>query len=290
MATIQEKLADSLKELQRFQQENNHTIIKSSDMPRVHLVRLVDNGFLQEVMKGWYISTRPDSTPGDSTSWYTSFWKFIAEYSKSRFNDDWCLSPDQSLSLYSGNRAVPTQTIIRSPKGSNNIIRLLHNTSLLDIKTTIANPVYKEAQFGLNLYSLAEALIECSPDFFRLDSISARTCLSLLPDASNILSNLLEKGKTTKAGRLAGAFRNIGNAAIADEIMNTMKSIGYVVREEDPFTDMTTIAYTRTSSTYAVRLKLMWSAMREVVLTNFPKTYKAPIDVLISYIFFYCSF
>jgi len=160
MATVQEKLADSLQELQKLQQGNSHTIIRSSDLSRIHIVRLVANGFLQEVMKGWYISTRPDSTPGDSTSWYTSYWQFIAEYSKSRFNDDWCLSPDQSLSFYSGNRTVPAQIIIRSPKGSNNIIRLLHNTSLLDIKTSIANPIYKETQFGLNLYGLADALID----------------------------------------------------------------------------------------------------------------------------------
>ncbi|MDD4967927.1 MAG: Fic family protein [Paludibacter sp.] len=279
MATIQEKLADSLHELQRFQQENNHTIIKSSDLSRVHLVRLVDNGFLQEVMKGWYIFSRPDSAPGDTTNWYTSFWQFISMYAQSRFENDWCLTPEQSLVLHSGNITVPTQAIIRSPKGTNNVRNLLHNTSLLDIKTSIGNPIIKEVQFGLNLYTLAEALIECSPDFFRLDNISARTCLSLLPDASNILSILLEKGNATKAGRLAGAFRNIGNTAIADEIMNTMKSIGYVVREVDPFTDMAAIAYTRPSSPYVVRLKLMWNSMREGVLANFPKITKVSIDI-----------
>ena len=57
MATIQDKLADSLQELQRHQQGNSHTIIRSSDLSRIHIVRLVDSGFLQEVMKGWYIST-----------------------------------------------------------------------------------------------------------------------------------------------------------------------------------------------------------------------------------------
>ena len=279
MATIQEKLADSLQEMQRFQQNNGHSIIKSSDLSRVHLVRLVDNGFLQEIMKGWYISSRPDSAPGDTTNWYTSFWQFISVYAQSRFENDWCLTAEQSLALHSGNRTVPIQAIIRSPKGTNNVRNLLHNTSLLDIKTSTGNSTFKEAQYGLNLYSLAEALIECSPDFFRLDSISARTCLSLVPDASNILSILLEKGQTKKAGRLAGAFRNIGNTAIADEIMNTMKSVGYDIREEDPFTDKTAIAYTRGASPYSVRLKLMWNSMREVVLTNFPNATKVTMNV-----------
>lgn len=279
MAPIQEKLADSLQELQKLQKGNSHTIIKSSELTRVHLVRLVSNGFLQEVMKGWYISSRPDSTPGDTTNWYTSFWLFIAKYAQSRFGDAWCLTPEQSLALHSGNSTVPGQAIIRSPKGTNNIIQLLHNTSLLDIKTSIANPLYIEAQFGLNLYTLAEALIECSPDFYRLDSITARTCLSLVPDASDLLSILLEKGQSRKAGRLAGAFRNLGNTAIADEIINTMKSLGYDIREEDPFTDETTITYSRTTSPYVARLKLMWNAMRKDVLANFPKATKVSIDI-----------
>lgn len=279
MAPIQEKLADSLQELQKLQKGNSHTIIKSSELSRVHLVRLVSNGFLQEVMKGWYISSRPDSTPGDTTNWYTSFWLFIAKYAQSRFGDAWCLTPEQSLALHSGNSTVPGQAIIRAPKGTNNIIQLLHSTSLLDIKTSIANPLYKEAQFGLNLYTLAEALIECSPDFYRLNSITARTCLSLVPDSSDLLSILLEKGQSRKAGRLAGAFRNLGNTAIADEIINTMKSLGYDIREEDPFTDETTITYTRITSPYTVRLKLMWNAMRKDVLANSPKTTTVSIDV-----------
>ena len=279
MATIQEKLADSLQQLQKFQQENSHTIIKSSDISRTHLARLVKNGFLKEVMKGWYIISRPDSIPGDTTNWYTSFWQFICVYAQSRFENDWCLTPEQSLALYSGNKIVPMQAIIRSTKGTNNVRTLLHGTSLLDIKTSIGNPIVKETQFGLNLYSLAEALIECSPDFFRLDSISARTCLSLVPDASDILRILLEKGQSTKAGRLAGAFRNIGNTAISNEIISTMKSVGYDVREEDPFKDITPIVFSRTTSPYAVRLKLMWNSMREVVLANFPKRTIDSIDI-----------
>ncbi len=279
MATVQENLANSLKELQRFQNEQGLAIVKSSDISRVHLVRLINNGFLQEVMKGWYISSRPDATPGDTTNWYTSYWYFVAAYAKARFNEDWCLTPEQSLSLYSGNRTVPAQIILRALKGSNNIVKLLHNTTLLDLKTTVATPVYKESQFGLNIYTLPEALIECSPDFFRLDNITARTCLSLIPDASDILRIILEKGQSTKAGRLAGAFRNIGNTVIADEIIGTMKSLGYNLREEDPFTTSSTIAYQRVTSPYETRLRLMWQAMREDVIKLYPESNKTYADI-----------
>lgn len=279
MASIQERLAESLKELQKLQTENGLAIIKSSDLSRTHLNRLLENGFIQEVMKGWYISSRPNSLPGDTTNWYTSYWYFIAEYANSRFGDDWCLSADQSLSIYSGNRTVPKQTIIRVAKGTNNIANLLHDTSILYFKSSIANPIYKEPQLGLNLYSLPEALLECSPDFFRLDSVAARTCLAMVSDVGDIMKIVLENGNTTKAGRLAGAFRNIGHSSAADEIINTMKSLGYDIREEDPFEDRSSIGYFRITSPYVMRLKLMWDKMRDVVIANFPETKHTHTDI-----------
>lgn len=279
MASIQERLAESLKELQKLQTEKGLAVIKSSDLSRTHLNRLLENGFIQEVMKGWYISSRPDSLPGDTTNWYTSYWSFISGYANSRFGDEWCLSADQSLSIYSGNRTVPKQTIIRVAKGTNNIVNLLHDTSILYFQATIANPIYKEPQFGLNLYSLPEALIECSPDFFRLDSIAARTCLSMASDVGDIMKIVLKNGNTTKAGRLAGAFRNIGHTAAADEITGTMKSLGYDIREDDPFEDRGTMNYSRITSPYAMRLKLMWDKMRDTVIANFPETKHTHTDI-----------
>jgi fido (protein-threonine AMPylation protein) len=279
MATLQERLADSLKELQKLQSENGFAVIRSSDLSRTHLERLAKNGFIQEVMKGWYISSRPDSMPGDTTNWYTSYWYFIAKYANTRFEEEWCLSADQSLSLYSGNRTVPSQIIIRITKESGNIVNLLHGTSILYFKASIASPISKEPQLNLNLYSLPEALIECRPDFFRLDSIAARTCLSMVSDVGDILKILLEKGQTTKAGRLAGAFRNIGHIAAADEIINTMKSLGYDIREEDPFVDRSTIGYSRITSPYVMRLNLMWSKMRIVILATVPATKHTHTDI-----------
>jgi len=271
MATLQERLAESLKELQKLQNKNGLAVIKSANISRTHLGRLVKNGFIQEVMKGWYISSRPDSTPGDSTNWYTSFWFFISEYANTRFGNEWCLSADQSLAFYSGNRTVPKQVIIRTSKGASNIVNLLHDTSILYFQASIANPISKEPKLGLNIYSLAEALIECSPVFFRSDSVSARTCLSMVSDVGDILKIVLEKGQTTKAGRLAGAFRNIGHTSAADEIISTMKSLGYDIREENPFSDQSAIAYSHIVSPYVMRLKLMWNKMRDVVIDNFPQ-------------------
>ena len=59
----------------------------------------------------------------------------------------------------------------------------------------------------------------------------------MIRDASGLLARLLEGSHTVIAGRLAGAFRNIGRDRIADDIVKTMSAAGYDVRETDPFTD-----------------------------------------------------
>jgi Fic family protein len=101
----------------------------------------------------------------------------------------------------------------------------------------------------------------------------------MVSDVGDMLKILLERGQTTKAGRLAGAFRNIGHIAAADEITNTMKSLGYDIREEDPFADRSTISYSRITSPYVMRLNLMWNKMRNVIITNFPEAKHAHIDI-----------
>jgi hypothetical protein len=118
MATPQERLAESLDALKELQ-DRNIVAIRAADLSRVHRERLLKNGFLQEVMKGWYIPARPDDVPGESTAWYASFWAFYAAYLRERFGSEWCLSPEQSLALHTGNQAVPPQLVVRSPKGGN---------------------------------------------------------------------------------------------------------------------------------------------------------------------------
>lgn len=71
--------------------------------------------------------------------------------------------------------------------------------------------------------------------FFRQTPTDMRAALSAIPTASDMLSRLLEGGHTVIAGRLAGAFRNIGRSHLADDILSAMKAAGYDCREEDPF-------------------------------------------------------
>lgn len=280
MVTPAEKLAQSLEVLRKFQNDSGTAVIKASDISRSHKDRLVSKGFLREVIKGWYISVRPDIVEGDSTSWYTSFWHFASVYFKKRFGKDWCLSPEQSIFIHSGNHTVPKQLLVRSPKAGNNIIDLIHGTSFFDLTSSIPSKEEIVEKDGVNLFSLTTALIACSPNFFSQYPTDARTALAMVKDSSEILTRLLDGGHSIIAGRLAGAFRNIGRERIASEIMEAMKSADYNVREVDPFQEkLPVILNTRETSPYVNRIKLMWQQMRQQVIDMFPKYPGLPTDI-----------
>ena len=118
MATPREKLAQSLEALHQLQGRGG-VAIRSRALSRTDRERLLAGGFLKEVMKGWYIPSRPDEPAGDRTGLYASFWDFCADYLADRFGAEWCLSPEQSLSLHGGNRSVPSQLLVRAPKAGN---------------------------------------------------------------------------------------------------------------------------------------------------------------------------
>ena len=106
MSTPSEKLAESLEVLARLQRQH-HGAIRARGMSRTHRERLLNHGFLLRVMNGWLIPSRPDDVEGESTAWYASYWQFCAAYLRGRFKTQWCLSPEQSLSIHVGNWTVP---------------------------------------------------------------------------------------------------------------------------------------------------------------------------------------
>jgi len=272
MATPPEKLAESLEILRALQDENGKAVVKADEISRTHKDRLLANGFIQEVIKGWYINSRPESPMGDSTSWYTSFWDFIRKYLKSRFDSNWCLSPVQSLQLHAGNKTVPKQLLVRSPKARNKVTNLIHSTSIFDSRTKLPPRDEIFLMDNLNLYSLESGLIACGADFFVRNSTDARTCLAMVKNGSALLARLLDGGHSVVAGRLAGAFRNIGKDTIADDIIKTMKSAGYDIREVDPYKDqLPVLLNSREISPYVNRVQIMWGQMRQVVIDSFPK-------------------
>jgi len=80
MANIQVLLTNSLSKLKEIQDKENTTVIKSNQLSRIHLNRLIDNNFLLPIIKGWYMISNPNVKIGDTTIWYASYWQFISKY------------------------------------------------------------------------------------------------------------------------------------------------------------------------------------------------------------------
>lgn len=286
MATIQEKLANSLSALKKYQDTHKSSIIQGiKTLGDTHTKRLTQNGYLEQIIKGWYMPTKP-GMEGDTTVWYTSYWHFIVAYATYRFGEDWCLTPEESLDFYAGETASPHQLILRSTKASNNIIRLRHSDSLLDIIASIPKQVYIEPQYGLRLYPLAEALAFCTPTYYSKSAVNARTCLLMVDSADDILKVVADEGNSSRASRLVGALRNVGREEMAQRILDYMTKIGHTIRQEDPFEDkLESIPESRRFiSPYAIRIRLMWKQMKRQILAlnlkpiNFPQPVEKILD------------
>ena len=279
MPSAAEKLASSLEELETLQ-SGGSIAIRSKDMSRTHRERLLKAGFLKEVMKGWYIPSRPDENAGESTAWYTSFWGFCAQYLSDRFGTDWSLSPEQSLIIHAGNTTVPAQLLVRAVKGGNSKTDLPHNTSLFETRATIASDEALEIVDNLRLFSVEDALILVPEVFFQNHPTEARTVLAMMPDASRLLGKLLDGGHTRAAGRLAGAFRSIGSEKVADEILAAMKAASHDVREINPFEQSILVPNAgRITSPHVHRIRLKWESMRDDVIDLFPKAQPITNDI-----------
>jgi len=153
-------------------------------------------------------------------------------------------------------------------------MNLLFGTSLYDLKQPeVPSAADVSVKDGLRLYSPAAALVKAPEAFFARNPIETQVVLAGIRDASDVLQHLLDGGRSSKAGQLAGAFRRIGRPQCANEIVKTMKSAGYDVRERDPFAPEQSVSVLPAAAAPTVgRMQAMWDSMREIVVDTFPKS------------------
>ena len=175
MPTLNEKLAASLEKLQKLQSDGRH-VFQSSELPRLDRERLLAQGFVREVIKGWLISASPDTAPGDTTPWFASFWEFCARYCDVRFGKNWHLSAEQSLLLHAENTVIPNQVVVYSPEGTNNTVSLLFGTSTYDLKSKMPAKTDVMVKDGLQLFTTVSALVKVPEDFIGAIRLKCRWC------------------------------------------------------------------------------------------------------------------
>ena len=140
------ELAAALRMLKRLQ-EKHQGVVEAGDLSDNHRILLMDAGFLQPIMKGWYMCGNPHDGAGDTTSWYATFWAFVSGYLGKRFGKRYCLNAEASLMLHTGNTTVPRQVTCVSVESGASTVNLPFNTSLLVYpdpkKVLVSSPLCK---------------------------------------------------------------------------------------------------------------------------------------------------
>ncbi len=278
MASPAQRLQSSLTEL-RARQKKGITAIRATDLSRTHRERLLANGYLREVIKGWYFAIEPGQYPDERSAWHAGYWPFCADYLNRMRKDEWCLSPAQSIALHTGNRRIPEQLRVRAIKARNNATGLPEGLSLLEMRSGLPAEKHVVVVNGLRLYRLPAALVACSARVFLKEPVDLRIALTFIDDVTEILELLLETGRSTVAGRLAGAFRHIGRPELAESILDSMRKYGYDVRETDPFAaPAPPHSSARGLSPWGQRVFSLWREMRPRVIDCFPRGRAAAVN------------
>jgi Fic/DOC family len=289
MASPHEKLAESLRVLKALQDEGLRVFQASAlpDLTRVHRERLVKAGFLKPVIKGWYLASNPEDADGNSTHWYANMEVFVAAYATSRFARDWQLSAELSVLKHSGHTSIAKQLQIQATSADNQPQPLPFDCSIFfyRIPATQLAPRRVSDASGMLLMPLPEALIRLSPTFFTQHEMAAQIAMRQV-DITQLVEALLAGGHSVVAGRLAGALQAVGRAAEASQLLVTMRAADFNVNIDNPFErPLVQIRGGRNESPYVMRIRAMWSAMRDTVIRLFetvPRAVLAGADAVIS--------
>jgi hypothetical protein len=259
--------------LSRVEKKARRGIVRSSDMERPDRERLQRAGWLQPIMKSWYLfGLSPDGGPGSTTLWYGHFWDFVRYYLTDRFGRAYCLSAECSLDLHTGATTIPRQVVVMTAAGGANTLSLPHGTSLLvypDPGNLAADPSLID---GLQVMALPLALCRVAPRYFEANPVNVELALRLAEPAA--LSRVLLQGAHTRAAsRLMGAYQFIDEPGRADRIKDDMAAAGYRISPVNPFkTDRPLLGPGfRSPSPLVGRLQALWEGMRETVIDVFPK-------------------
>lgn len=275
----QRRLAAALRSLKALQ-NRGQVVVRSEDLERREREALVEAGFLQRVVKGWYLVARPGDGPGDTTPWFAGMRDFVAGYCNTRFGNAWHVAPAYSVLVHAGATVLPKQVIIHTPHGGNKSLDLPGNCSLLPYMAELPPDDHIEVRGGLRILTLPVALMRVPEHFFQTSATDAQVALSALPDASDLNRALLAGSHSVIAGRIVGALRAVGRADLADDVLGTMTAAGYTVQESNPFlVAPPVLTMTRPASPHVHRLQLMWRTMREEVLRHMPDAPGVPADV-----------
>ncbi len=271
-------IADALTRVRAAADIHKSNIVRTEDISRADRELLTATGWLQEIIRGWYMLVRPDVATGDTAAWYANFWDFVRLYLTHRFGDVYCLSAESSLDCHLQNPTVPKQVIVIVKHGAG-LRTLMHNTSLMMYTENKNFPEEIIKINGINAMTLPFALCKVSPTYFQSAPREAELALKWVESADELCRMIVKYHLKNAAARLMGAYLFLNNQTMADDIKTRLKSIGLLVSPENPFANNKPLLMAaRVKSPVAGRIEAMWAQARERVIKYFPAPLGLPQD------------
>lgn len=272
-----DRLAEALRSARRAADSNGAEIIRSDQITRSERELLLQNQWIEEIIRGWYLLGRPDIRAGDSSRWYAHFWDFLALYLHHRFGREYCLSAESSLDVHSELSSIPHQVIVIVPKGGGKPIELPYETSAY-LYTDLKNlPQEREERRKLQVMPLELALAKVSPTYFKNRPSDAQIALQLCRSPHDLAGVLLAHRLTRAAGRLVAAYRSIGEEEFADTLREELIRFGSRPQESNPFEEERS-ALPRAGQPHVTRLQALWQEGRLQLFDHFPPPPGLPPD------------
>lgn len=270
---------DLAEALERTQAAAASHILRSRQITRKDRTLLQKRGFIIEIIRGWYALTTPQALPGDSTFWHLHFWSFVSAYLNHRYGGRYCLSAEHSLDLWTANTQTPKQLVVLTSRGGVFTLKLPNGCSILIYPNRKGVPAPRDTRQGLQVMTLAGALIHATPGYFHHSATNAELALRLV--RAEELSRALLSGdiKVAAANRIVGGLRHLGLAASADRVEADVQATGITLKPQNPFAEPARLTGGLSlQSPYAGRIEALWTRMRPAVLAHFPPPPKKPLS------------
>ncbi len=243
--------------------------MRTQDLSRRDRELLVSRNWLREIIRGWYLLTTPEATPGDTVIWHSSFWAFVGAYFRERFGRRYCLSAEASLDLWSGAMGTPRQLTILAASGGTSRIELPTGNSILTYENAQNLPRDIVELNGVQVMSLGTALVRTTPTFFHLDPLTAEIAIRRVR-REDLTRALLAEWNAAAAGRLIGALSHLERGSDAVALRADCETAGHRVTAENPFERPAVLAGFQFESPHAGRVAALWRKMQPAVLAARP--------------------
>lgn len=244
-------------------------LVPARELERSDREILVEMRWLQEIIRGWYLFTRPNLLPGESSAWYINFWTFVQIYLREGYGNHYCLSAETSLDLHIGSTTIPKQVIaIVEKQGAGKPVQLPFDTSILVYSDANGLPSERTTVRDLQVMTLALALCKVSPTYFLKNPREAEIALRTIQNIEELIQILLTHRFVRAADRILGAYEHLGEMQKAETILRALRMGGMSPNPINPFTTPPVLMHS-IRSPYQAQVYSHWERFRSTVIEYF---------------------